>query len=70
MSVIVPCEQPEAMARMRMLVITQHAEMMGKYGMPLTRNAPTLKQIRSEFGITARTWEEAGPQMRALYEQG
>lgn len=57
---------------LRMLVHTQNAEMMAKYGMCLPGVAklhPTVKALREEYGIPARTWADAATQMREMYSE-
>ena len=54
----------------RMLVHTQNAEMRAKHGMFLpgvNKLHPTIKALRDEYGIPARTWEDAAVQMRRFY---
>ena len=56
---------------LRMLVHTQNAEFKAKHGMFLPsvgKLHPTVKALRDEYAITARTWEDAATQMRAFYE--
>jgi hypothetical protein len=53
-----------------MLVHTQNAEMKAKYGMFLPNVGklhPTVAALREEYGIPARTWEDAAVQMRRMY---
>lgn len=50
-----------------LLAQTQHAEGMAKFGIPLTRNAPTLKVLRETYEFSARTWKDAAPLMRRFY---
>jgi hypothetical protein len=55
---------------LRMLVQTQNAEFKAQHGFFLpgvAKQHPTVKALRDEFEIPARTWAEAAEQMRALY---
>lgn len=65
-----PSGNVENIDMLRLLVLTQNAEMQAKFGMSLARNAPTLKAIREEFEIPAtvcRTWKQAARLLRAFH---
>ena len=54
----------------RLLVHTQNAEFKAKHGMFLPgvgKLHPTVKALREEYEIPAKTWAEAGEQLRAFH---
>lgn len=52
-----------------LLAQVQHAEMMAKFGMPMTRNAPTIAQLRDMYEIpsSVRTWKQLAPLLRKFH---
>ena len=55
---------------LRMLVQTQNAEFKAKHGMFLPNVGklhPTVRALREEYEIPARTWAEAAHHMRAFH---
>ena len=50
-----------------LLAQTQHAEGMAKFGIPIARNAPTLKVLRDTYEFDARKWADAAPLLRRFY---
>ena len=56
---------------LRMLVHTQNAEFKAKFGMFLPNVGklhPTVRDLRDEYGIPAKTWAQAAEQMRCFYD--
>lgn len=71
-NLIFPDGSERTINMLRMLVHTQNAEMMAKFGMALPGVAklhPTVKALRAEYGIPARTWADAATQMREMYDE-
>ena len=70
-TLIMPDESERTINLIRMLVHTQNAEFKAKFGMFLPHVGklhPTVRSLRDEYGIPARTWADAAEQMRAFYE--
>jgi hypothetical protein len=63
-------DTPEQIEGFRLAVIIRALEVEVATGgqMRLTRNTPTVKSLRAEYGITARTKAEALEQMKRVYE--
>ena len=61
---------PELRDRLRLLAIAHHATSMARFGLPLTRNAPTLAAVRRAYGLpqTVRRWADAAPILRAMLD--
>lgn len=55
---------------LRMLVQTQNAEFKANHGMflpGLNKFHPTIRDLRDEYEIPAKTWKQAAIQMRERY---
>jgi hypothetical protein len=69
-TLIMPDETTREINMLRMLVHTQNAEFKSKHDMFLpgvNKLRPTVKDLRDEYGIPARTWDQAAEQMRRMY---
>jgi ferric iron reductase protein FhuF len=69
---ILPDDTVRTVNLLRMLVQTQNAEFKARHGMflpTLNKLHPTVKALRDEYGIPARTWNDAAVQMRQLYTE-
>ena len=69
-TLIFPDGSEHVINMLRMLVHTQNAEFKAKHGMFLPNVGklhPTVKALRDEYGIPARTWDDAAVQMRRFY---
>ena len=70
-TLVMPDESTSEINMLRMLVHTQNAEFKAKFGMFLPsvgKLHPTVKSLRDEYGIHAKTWDAAAEQMRGLYD--
>lgn len=52
----------------REMMILRAVEFKAKTGVSLARNMPTIKALRAEYGITAKTWQQAADQMPAAIQ--
>lgn len=71
-NLIFPDGSERTINMLRMLVHTQNAEMKAKHGMFLpgvNKFNPTVKALRDEYGIPARTWADAATQMREMHSE-
>ncbi len=60
---------PEGIACLRLATIIRAYEMEVGTGLKLTRNVPTVKSLRQQYGITATTKKQAIVQLRELLSQ-
>ena len=59
-------DTPEQIAKFRIQTIIWALDMELKTGMKLARNVPTVKALREQYGITAKTKRQALDQMKEL----
>ena len=65
-----PSGEVKTVNMIRLFVQAQNAEFKRDHGMFLpgvNKLRPTVKALRDEYELTARTWEEAAFQLRALH---
>lgn len=68
-NVTFPSGETRRVNMIRLLVTVQHAECMARFGYPLTRNAPKLREVVAEYemGPSFRTWAQAAPALRRFH---
>lgn len=65
-----PSGKVEVVNIIQLGALASHAEMKGKFGVGLARNAPTLSAIRERFEIprqVAPTWAAVAPLLRRFH---
>ncbi len=61
-------DNPQAILALRIRMIVRALTIKRDTGMNLTRNVPTIKALREQYGISARTVDQAIDQLTELAE--
>lgn len=59
-------DNPADIGRFRLAALARAARLKAEHGISLARNLPTLRAIRAQYGIDARTWKAAAIELAAL----